>query len=171
MIVKYGLILLAASVMACCAGKKSAHYKPISFEEGDTTILAGATNPVWGRWIIYKYEWGLVSAFTDAEADSLIGHEMIVLPDSFMFGNDTCRSPVYRRFEEDAEDELLTLNHIKPEKLGVISERVVIVEVSCSDAEANPPGSYPEHQIYFNDEHQFVLPLEGLFFFFRKEDR
>jgi hypothetical protein len=171
MIMRYAVILLATFVMACCAGKKSAHYRPVSFEEGDTTILAGATNPLWGRWLIYKYEWGGITEWSKAEADAELGRELILYPDSCMFGNTPCKSPVYLRHEDNAAHAFWCEDFTNPDKLGVKSKKIAIVEVICDSAEANSPAFSWPYEIFVINEQQIILPGSGIYFFLRKEDR
>lgn len=171
MMMKYGLILLATLVAVSCAGNRTAHEKVPCQEYADTTILGASENPLWGCWLIYKYEWGGITDLSKAEADAELGRELILYPDSCMFGNTPCKSPVYLRHEEEAALAFWCQDFTNPGRLGVKSKKIAIVEVICDSAEAYSPAFSWPYEIFVISEQQIILPGSGIYFFLRKQDR
>ena len=175
---KYCLVLLLCFAVAGCAASDNAHKKTISQKIGDTTIVSGAENPLCGRWIIYKYVWGAAPSFVHKEdADAQLGRVMTILPDSFMFGDTVCNSPVYLRHVEDAIEWLYHYDYTNPDKLGIESKIIVVFDLACDSslespedtADTSEPVFALPYEIIVINESQIVSVGNGAYFFLIKE--
>jgi hypothetical protein len=119
-----------------------------------------AENNLYGKWIIYKYVSGNISALSEDDAKAYINMEFNFQANYALIHGNKCDNPKYECREERALDYLYYNYKISKEHIGIKEDILKIWEVSCLN---QVPSDF------FINEDELVTNINGVFFFLKKE--
>lgn len=119
-----------------------------------------AENNLYGKWIIYKYVGGNISALSEDDAKSYIDMEFDFQPDYALINGEKFSNPKYEYRDEQALDYLFYNYKINKELIGIKDDILKVLDVSASN-------QVPYELFIIEDK--LVINIDGVFFFLTKK--
>ena len=150
------IILIFAMVIAFLLYKNMNLYFNVKIVPAKTLKV-----PLYGEWMISKFEKSGQTDLTDEKIKNLIGKKVIFSSLEVKFNNEICKRPNYKIKVVDTEKYFLSNFKIKASELGISEKQVKVITISSRN-------SFYDEYIQINDN-CILKNYEGVCFFLEEE--
>lgn len=163
------IVCITISFSFVCSNANNMKRKEVEVSNQDT-IKNNRNDDIYGKWKIIRFVPGKVAAITTDEANLYIGRVILLKKEIAIILNDTCKSPVYKVHNENADNYFHINYRIGRSALNIESNEIFVTSLSCNEKPIYYNNNSPDfgREIIGVDAKTIIMPLNGVFFYLEK---